>query len=165
MSNTGWTPARVDTLKSLWLGGLSASVIAKALGGVTRNAVIGKIHRLGLGDRVAGGMVREEARPRPPRLAAIRVARASPPRLAKPVLAIVEQPAAPGLVSRLEHVGVRDCRWPIGDPESDDFSLCGQPAGHGPYCQRHDRAAHQPRPLKPLTADPWVRRVLAGLVA
>ena len=58
MSDTGWTPARVDTLKSLWLGGLSASLIAKALGGVTRNAVIGKVHRLGLGGRVAGGVRR-----------------------------------------------------------------------------------------------------------
>ena len=58
MSDTGWTPTRVETLSSLWRDGLSASQVAKALGGVTRNAVIGKVHRLGLSGRVAGGVVR-----------------------------------------------------------------------------------------------------------
>ena len=47
----GWTDERVETLKKLWLDGLSASQIAKSLGGVTRNAVIGKVHRLGLSGR------------------------------------------------------------------------------------------------------------------
>ena len=47
----GWTDERVETLKRLWLDGLSASQIAKQLGGVTRNAVIGKVHRLGLSGR------------------------------------------------------------------------------------------------------------------
>jgi GcrA cell cycle regulator len=49
----GWTEERVGTLKKLWLDGLSASQIAKQLGGVTRNAVIGKVHRLGLSGRAA----------------------------------------------------------------------------------------------------------------
>ena len=49
----GWTDERVGTLKKLWLEGLSASQIAKQLGGVTRNAVIGKVHRLGLSGRAA----------------------------------------------------------------------------------------------------------------
>jgi len=49
----GWTDERVDVLKKLWLEGLSASQIAKQLGGVTRNAVIGKVHRLGLSGREA----------------------------------------------------------------------------------------------------------------
>ena len=48
-----WTDERVSTLKKLWLDGLSASQIAKQLGGVTRNAVIGKVHRLGLSGRAA----------------------------------------------------------------------------------------------------------------
>src|SRR6202789_4739241 len=49
----GWTDERVDMLRRLWLDGLSASQIAKQLGGVTRNAVIGKFHRLGLSGRAA----------------------------------------------------------------------------------------------------------------
>jgi GcrA cell cycle regulator len=51
MSNAGWSEDRVTTLSKLWLDGLSASQIARQLGGVTRNAVIGKVHRLGLPDR------------------------------------------------------------------------------------------------------------------
>ncbi|MCL5778227.1 GcrA cell cycle regulator [Limibaculum sp. FT325] len=50
-----WTDERVEKLKELWADGMSASQIAKQLGGVTRNAVIGKVHRLGLSNRVAGG--------------------------------------------------------------------------------------------------------------
>src|SRR5690242_21422252 len=62
----GWTDERVETLKKLWLDGLSASQIAKQLGGVTRNAVIGKVHRLGLSGRAAPS---QPARPtyKPPR--------------------------------------------------------------------------------------------------
>jgi GcrA cell cycle regulator len=52
-AGVGWTEERVETLKKLWLDGLSASQIAKQLGGVTRNAVIGKVHRLGLSGRAA----------------------------------------------------------------------------------------------------------------
>ena len=49
-----WTDERVETLKKMWGEGQSASQIAKELGGVTRNAVIGKVHRLGLSNRTAG---------------------------------------------------------------------------------------------------------------
>lgn len=52
-ASLSWTDERVTALKKLWLDGLSASQIAKQLGGVTRNAVIGKVHRLGLSGRAA----------------------------------------------------------------------------------------------------------------
>jgi GcrA cell cycle regulator len=55
-----WTDERVETLKKMWADGQSASQIAKELGGVTRNAVIGKVHRLGLSNRVGGGRADEE---------------------------------------------------------------------------------------------------------
>ena len=65
----GWTDERVANLKKLWLDGLSASQIAKQLGGVTRNAVIGKVHRLGLSGRAAPSQPSRPAfraaRPRP----------------------------------------------------------------------------------------------------
>src|SRR5258708_34174835 len=65
----GWTDERVETLKKLWLDGLSASQIAKQLGGGTRNAVIGKVHRLGLSGRAAPSHPSRPAfkAPRPPR--------------------------------------------------------------------------------------------------
>ena len=65
----GWTDERVELLKKLWLDGLSASQIAKQLGGVTRNAVIGKVHRLGLSGRAAPSQPARPVfkAPRPPR--------------------------------------------------------------------------------------------------
>src|SRR6201996_4163483 len=74
----GWTDERVELLKKLWQDGLSASQIAKQLGGVTRNAVIGKVHRLGLSGRAAPS---QPARPT-----------FKPARPARPVVAA--QPAA-----------------------------------------------------------------------
>ena len=59
-----WTDERVETLKKMWTEGQSASQIAKELGGVTRNAVIGKVHRLGLSNRAGGGAVPAAAAPR-----------------------------------------------------------------------------------------------------
>ena len=59
-----WTDERVETLKRMWNEGQSASQIAKELGGVTRNAVIGKVHRLGLSNRTAGGAPAPEAKPK-----------------------------------------------------------------------------------------------------
>ena len=73
-----WTDERVETLKRMWAEGQSASQIAKELGGVTRNAVIGKVHRLGLSNRV-GGKEEEEAAPAPA-AASVRRRNSSPPR-------------------------------------------------------------------------------------
>jgi GcrA cell cycle regulator len=80
-----WTDERVSTLKKLWLDGLSASQIAKQLGGVTRNAVIGKVHRLGLSGRAAPSQPARPAfkAPRPARPAA--QAMPSAPRRVTPV--------------------------------------------------------------------------------
>ena len=66
----GWTDERVELLKKLWLEGHSASQIAKQLGGVTRNAVIGKVHRLGLSGRAAPSQPSRQVlrTPRPPRV-------------------------------------------------------------------------------------------------
>jgi len=88
----GWTDERVTTLKKLWLDGLSASQIAKQLGGVTRNAVIGKVHRLGLSGRAAPSQPARPAfkAPRPARPVA--AAPAAPRRM-------VAEPAAPVVVS------------------------------------------------------------------
>lgn len=163
---TSWSEPRITTLRTLWLDGLSASQIAKQLGGVTRNAVIGKVHRLGLSGRGA-----PSAPGRAPRLSAARpsrVRRVSPPLLAPPPrpprpLAPSPAPEGPGLVADLAHLGVHACKWPIGDPKSPDFSFCGRRA-EGRYC-----AAHEVQGVRPGTAwradrDPVVKRALAGLI-
>lgn len=160
MSDQTWTDQRVDRLKTLWKDGLSASQVAKALGGVTRNAVIGKLHRLKLtGSRPTTPRLRRPSSSRSAR-AAVRLRR---PRLA-PVAApvVVAAPEGPGLFRSFAEHKPRCCKWPIGDPLGADFSLCGRPTDGGPYCAGHHQAAHQPRKAPPISADPLVRRALAG---
>ena len=135
-----WTDERVTTLKKLWLDGLSASQIAKQLGGVTRNAVIGKVHRLGLSGRAAPSQPARPAfkAPRPARPAATampaaprRVVAAEPVAPVPAPVAAHQQPPvpvmrneAPGSATVLT-LGAHMCKWPIGDPSSDGFTFCG----------------------------------------
>jgi GcrA cell cycle regulator len=165
MSNTAWSDDRVTTLSKLWLEGLSASQVARQLGGVTRNAVIGKVHRLGLADRGKACA--------PTRIARIRVPRApraprrvTPPRRAqaapRSATAPMPVPEAPGLIRDLVHLGAHACKWPIGDPKSEGFSFCGAQAD-GRYCIGHGRLATRPGASR-IDRDPVVRRALAGLI-
>jgi GcrA cell cycle regulator len=150
----GWTDERVELLKKLWQDGLSASQIAKQLGGVTRNAVIGKVHRLGLSGRAAPSKPARTVfkAPRPARAAA--AAPSAPRRIAEPV-ALAPQPAspvryideAPGMATVLT-LGAHMCKWPIGDPSLESFTFCGRRSGEGPYCHEHNQVAYQPAQTK-----------------
>lgn len=132
-----WTDERVELLKKLWTEGLSASQIARELGDVTRNAVIGKVHRLGLSGRGSKSRV-DRPRPRP-------LPRPQP----KPIMPALER-VEPATLSNGEFATVMTlktsmCRWPIGDPGSADFHFCGQKCvGSSPYCETHMRQAYQP---------------------
>lgn len=146
MTPRDWTEDRVERLKRLWQGGLSASQVARRLGGVSRSAVIGKLYRLGLAGK--GGTTRRQAETRPPARAGapLRVATFRPKR-AEPLRPPATMPDEPGLVRDLAALGQGDCRWPIGDPGSADFSFCGRVvATCGPYCAAHRRLAYAPRP-------------------
>lgn len=159
--NAGWTEDRVSALKKLWLEGQSASQIAKALGGgVTRNAVIGKVHRLGLSGRAAPSQpTRTTFRPTRPRpAAAAPKAPAAPRRIeaAQPRPATTPQPPQPlpprepdlpGTATVMT-LGAHMCKWPIGDPTSADFSFCGRRASEGVYCVEHAKVAYQPQVKK-----------------
>ena len=199
-----WTDERVETLKKMWAEGQSASQIAKELGGVTRNAVIGKVHRLGLSNRGGGGAAEDEAvaeapapkpveapKPMPEPVAATAQPAPKPAPEPRPAPA-VERPApaaaAPAsnvtplplrkaivpagqplppqpslneispetLASAREvekrarrltlmELTERTCKWPIGDPATDDFWFCGLPSHPGkPYCEAHVGVAFQP---------------------
>ena len=144
----GWTEERVALLKKLWLEGLSASQIAKQLGGVTRNAVIGKVHRLGLSGRATPSSPPRPAfkAPRPPRpasatsLAPRRPFSHAPVSQPQPVY-YVEEPGSATVLT----LGAHMCKWPIGDPASDGFTFCGRRIGEGSYCAEHARLAYQPQ--------------------
>src|SRR3954465_11402760 len=145
----GWTDERVATLKKLWLDGLSASQIAKQLGGVTRNAVIGKVHRLGLSGRAAPSQPARTVfkAPRP-----VRAVPAPAPGVRRVAGAVTAQPMPvvlreerPGSATVLT-LGAHMCKWPIGDPSSDSFTFCGKRSeADGPYCAAHAQIASQPQ--------------------
>jgi GcrA cell cycle regulator len=151
-----WTDERVETLKKLWADGLSASQIAGELGGITRNAVIGKVHRLGLSGR-AKSPTTAAPRPRKARAHAHMLRVSRPAIRGNTALAhAYEQEAEPEpqLVDNIIPIGQRrtileltedTCRWPIGDPGSADFFFCGgQTITSLPYCAYHSRVAYQP---------------------
>jgi GcrA cell cycle regulator len=147
----GWTDERVTLLRKLWAEGLSASQIAKQLGGVTRNAVIGKVHRLGL----AGRATPSRPAKRPVRTARPRVMGPSAPRLrmpsSLPTVVIPElepmkfDDGRPATVLTLSDTM---CKYPIGDPTDPDFAFCGRASSSGPYCSDHARLAYQPSQAK-----------------
>ena len=149
----GWTEDRVGALKKLWLEGQSASQIAKQLGGgVTRNAVIGKVHRLGLSGRAAPSQpARATFRPSRPRPAQPTQAPSAPrrieavqPRPAAAPSVPAPMPDLPGTATVMT-LGAHMCKWPIGDPSSNEFSFCGRRASESVYCVEHARVAYQPQ--------------------
>ena len=146
----GWTDERVELLKKLWQDGLSASQIAKQLGGVTRNAVIGKVHRLGLSGRATPSKPQRTVfkAPRAPR--PVSAAPSAPRRISEPSSSSSPAPVAlrlideePGMATVLT-LGAHMCKWPIGDPAMDNFTFCGRRVGDGPYCDQHAQVAYQP---------------------
>ena len=155
----GWTEDRVGALKKLWLEGQSASQIAKQLGGgVTRNAVIGKVHRLGLSGRATPSQPARTATTfRPARTRTTPPAQPSAPRRIeaaqpqpRPVAPTPSLPAVaemPGTATVMT-LGAHMCKWPIGDPSSTEFSFCGRRASEGVYCVEHARVAYQPQVRK-----------------
>ncbi len=175
-----WTDERVETLKKMWNEGQSASQIAKELGGVTRNAVIGKVHRLGLSNRngILEKAIEEETKvadvppaPAPePEPAAIpeepSTQSASPPASNRRAIIPAGQPLPPqpsaneispeALASvrevektakklSLMELTERTCKWPVGDPATENFWFCGLNVQPGkPYCEAHVGVAFQP---------------------
>jgi len=197
-----WSDERVETLKKMWGEGQSASQIAKELGGVTRNAVIGKVHRLGLSNRNGGAgsagaatapetpaaeTAKPAAKPAAQKSAAKPATKAAPPKPAakpapepepeedaapaapvtriKPIIPAGQplppqpstneiDPKALAKVSEVEkkakrltlmELTSRTCKWPVGDPATDDFWFCGLAVQTGkPYCEAHVGVAFQP---------------------
>ncbi len=154
-----WTDERVELLKKLWGEGLSASQIAKQLGGVTRNAVIGKVHRLKLVGR--GRPASPAPRAKKPGNGAARPQRPTRPMaatvgntalqaqfdaVAAPSPRVIESIVIPiPLRLALTDLSEQTCKWPLGDPLTEDFAFCGNSVGEcGPYCAYHSKIAYQP---------------------
>lgn len=121
---SAWTEDRINQLKGLWPEGRSAETIARELGGgLTRDAVLGKVARLGLSRHSSG------ARP------------GSQPRDRSGLQLPLDGMATILSVNRLQ------CRWPYGEPGTVDFSLCGRPPVRGAFCAAHSALAYRAAPL------------------
>lgn len=181
-----WTDDRVEILKKLWVEGQSASQIAKELGGVTRNAVIGKVHRLGLSNRAtSSSSSKSDAKPKTSvksmsdtkrvsnKTSTSKVTSANSPSeprsnvtsLRRQIIPagqpLPPQPSAneisPEALARVSEIEKkakkisllelteRTCKWPVGDPATEEFWFCGLPSQAGkPYCEAHVGVAFQP---------------------
>ena len=142
-----WTPERENKLKELWTKGHTASQIAGLIGGITRNAVIGKAHRLNLEARASskkntirtqakaqgGGEVKKEKLSRKSGFRSLLLDKSFPP----------ENP------KKLEELTDDTCRWPIGHPHEEKFYFCGRKSiDKFPYCKLHVLYAFQPKNAK-----------------
>ena len=146
-----WTDDRVAKLTKLWADGLSASQIAAELGGVTRNAVIGKVHRLGLSGRAKQSSSSAKRPKRTARSGGYNTRGRSQSRglvstssTTEARLAIQDLPVPECLKLELVDLNERTCKWPHGDPATDDFHFCGNKTkDDAPYCEYHCRMAYQ----------------------
>ncbi|MCC7272347.1 MAG: GcrA cell cycle regulator [Alphaproteobacteria bacterium] len=152
-----WTEERIAELKRLWSEGYSASQIAERLGGITRNAVIGKAHRLHLPSRPSPIQrqmgerrmrSRTVMRPAAIRAAAPEVMRAQAPAVvvARPAPPPPPKPVRGGPIDYSTALSLTDrhCHWPIGHPNEPGFHFCGAPSAAGrPYCSAHCQVAYR----------------------
>jgi GcrA cell cycle regulator len=146
-STATWTPDRIEQLRSCVAAGMTCSEIAAEIG-VTRNAVIGKIHRLGLSSGRPAGAPARASMDCPPRARHPRVpTQRRLLRLAYAQASLSEQATlsvASAHPCSLVEIAERQCRWPIGDPAAADFVFCGNDAITGfTYCIGHARMAYR----------------------
>ena len=142
-----WTNEKVKKLRELWTKGHTASEIAGLLGDTTRNAVIGKAHRLDLEERAPSknksSSEKRDATKSQPKL------RGSVSRKSKFKSILLDKNFEPENPTSLENLTDKTCKWPSGHPDEENFYFCGRkPVDAFPYCQLHILYAFQPKGQK-----------------
>jgi GcrA cell cycle regulator len=151
-----WTTESIERLRALWSEGHSTAEIGRRMG-VTKNAVVGKAHRLQLPARPSP-IRREAGAPRPvstgrrPTLPPLRVVASLPPTPRREEPRAIVVPVAPAaapapkpsaVVRAFPRMGARACCWPIGEPGTSGFRFCSAEAIPGkPYCAEHAAVAY-----------------------
>ena len=138
-----WDEAREAKLKELWEKGHTASQIAKILGDTTRNAVIGKAHRLKLASRTKS---RQPEKQKKQDISVQGKEEKYISRRSRFKSLLLDKDFEPENPKKLEELGDKNCRWPIGHPEEENFYFCGRNPIEGfSYCKLHILYAFQPK--------------------
>tara|TARA_X000001036_G_C20670692_1_gene802363 strand:- start:56 stop:568 length:513 start_codon:yes stop_codon:yes gene_type:complete len=151
-----WTEDKVEKLKELWTKGHTASQIAQILGDTTRNAVIGKAHRLNLEARAPSKQTASPGSSSNNYFANKPAKRSSQPmsRKQKFQSILLDKNFEPENPKKLEELTDQTCKWPIGHPNEEKFYFCGRkPEGEFPYCKLHVLYAFQPKGTKEEVLD------------
>ena len=141
-----WTEERVEKLKELWSKGHTASQIAEIIGNTTRNAVIGKAHRLDLEARAPSKQTSSNSKQD---LKPAKRNFQSMSRKSKFQSILLDKNFESENPTSLENLTDKTCKWPIGHPDEEKFYFCGRkPEGDFPYCKLHVLYAFQPKGQK-----------------
>ena len=142
-----WNEEKVAKLKELWGKGSTASQIAEIIGGISRNAVIGKAHRLNLSSKIRTRSVPSNQNFQ--NSSEVDSAKQRRGRKSKFQSLIIEKNFEPENPKKLEELDESSCKWPIGHPEEESFYFCGRSSLKDfSYCKLHLLYAYQPKGKK-----------------
>ena len=142
-----WTEEKVNKLKDLWGKGNTASQIAEIIGGISRNAVIGKAHRLNLSAKIKTRSVAQNQNPR--NFNDNKNDNLKKTRKSRFKSLIIEKDFEPENPKQLEELNEQSCKWPVGHPDEKSFYFCGRASLKDfSYCKLHLLFAYQPKGKK-----------------
>ena len=142
-----WNEEKVTKLKELWGKGNTASQIAQIIGGLSRNAVIGKAHRLNLSSKIKAKNITQNQNFQ--NSAEVGGAKQRRGKKSKFQSLIIEKDFEPENPKKLEGLDESSCKWPVGHPEEESFYFCGRSSLKDfSYCKLHLLYAYQPKGRK-----------------